>query len=178
MKPQVIELQVSFKSPLTLIDGTPQPPVPGQYRAITTFQQNATKVTGENMSATMQVHTYATVSVEWKDVAGNTVKVDGPTEWKSSDESILEVEVATGNPQIANLYAPGPIGPAQVHATADADLGEGVKAVTATLDVQVISGQAVSGDIKFSQSPAQGPQKGGKAEKPAEKPAEKTAAKK
>lgn len=129
------------------------------------------------MSATMQVHSYATVSVQWKDIAGNVVKVDGPTTWESSDESILEVEVATGNPQIANLFAPGPIGTAEIHATADADLGEGIKTVTATITVQVISGQAVSGDIQFSQSPSQAPQAGGKgAHKPADKSADKPAA--
>ena len=111
------------------------------------------------MSATMQVHSYATVSAQWKDSAGNIVKVDGPTTWQSSDESVVECKVATGNPQIANLFAPGPIGTAQIHATADADLGEGTKAVTATLAVEVISGQAVGGEIKFTQDASQIPEK-------------------
>lgn len=109
------------------------------------------------MSATMQTKTYATVSVEWEDSGGNVVKVDGPTKWESSNPSVLQVTVASGNPQIANLFAPGPVGTVQINATADADLGEGVKAVTATIDVQVISGEAVGGEITFSQSPAQGP---------------------
>ena len=110
------------------------------------------------MAATMQVKSYATVSVEWKDAGGNIVKVDGPTKWESSDSATLQVTVATGNPQIANLYAPGPVGTAQVQATADADLGEGTKAVTATLDVTVVSGEAVGGEIKFTQSGSQVPQ--------------------
>lgn len=113
------------------------------------------------MSSTMQVGTYATVSVAWKDKGGNIVKVDGPTEWKSSDDTVLQVTVATGNPLIANLFAPGPVGNAQVQATADADLGEGFKAVTATYDVQVISGEAVGGEITFTQSPAQGGEQSG-----------------
>jgi len=108
------------------------------------------------MSATMQVSTYATVSVAWKDKGGNTVKVDGPTQWASSDPATCQCTVATGNPLIANLYAPGPIGKVQIHATADADLGEGVKTVTSSIDVEVISGEAVGGEITFSQSPAQG----------------------
>lgn len=103
------------------------------------------------MSATMSSGTYATVSVEWKDKGGNPVKVDGPTKWESSDASILAVEVATGNPQIANLHSLGPVGKVQVHATADADLGDGVKSVTASLDVEVISGQAIGGEITFKQ---------------------------
>jgi hypothetical protein len=176
-------LEIIFGSPLVVIHGTAPP---AGYRAIVTIETPSLTVTGEFMSATMQVHSYATLSVQWKDIAGNIVKVDGPTNWESSNEDILEVEVATGNPQIANLYAPGEVGTAEVHATADADLGEGVKTVTATITVQVISGQAVSGDIQFSQSPSQGPQAsgthhaaGGKAsDKPADKPADKAPAKK
>lgn len=108
------------------------------------------------MANQMRSGTYATVSVEWKDTGGQVVKVDGPTKWESSNPSVCEVTVAAGNPQIANLYAPGPIGKVQIHATADADLGAGVRSVTATTEVEVISGEAVGGEIEFSQSPAQG----------------------
>ena len=108
-------------------------------------------------SATMQVGTMATLSVEWKDKGGNTVAVDGPTSWVSSDPATVQVQVATGNPQIANLYAPGPIGTASVQATADADLGEGVKSVTATISITVTGGQATGGEITFTQYPSQVP---------------------
>ena len=102
------------------------------------------------MAATMQAGSRATVSVEWKDQSGHTVKVDGPTKWESSNPATIECTVATGNPQIANLYAPGPVGTVQIQATADADLGDGTKAVTAQLDVTVIAGEAVGGDIEFT----------------------------
>lgn len=108
------------------------------------------------MAATMSVNTHATVSVQWKDKAGNPAKVDGPTTWLSSDSATCEVAVAPGNPLIANLFAPGPIGKVQIHANADADLGSGVQPVTSSIDVEVISGEAVGGEITFSQSPAQG----------------------
>ncbi|HZF23998.1 MAG TPA: hypothetical protein VE030_11110 [Burkholderiales bacterium] len=106
------------------------------------------------MEATMQVGARASVSVEWKDTGGNIVKVDGPTKWESSASDMVQVTPSTGNPQIANLFAPGPIGTAQIHATADADLGAGVKPVTATIDVTVISGEAVGGDITFTPTPS------------------------
>ena len=106
------------------------------------------------MAATMQAGSRATVSVEWKDTGGNIVKVDGPTTWASSVPGTVECTVSTGNPQIANLFAPGPVGAAQIQATADADLGEGTKAVTATLDISVISGEAIGGDISFRPIPA------------------------
>lgn len=108
------------------------------------------------MAATISSGSLGTVSVSWVDAGGNPAKVDGPTVWQSSDESLLTVTVAAGNPLIANLYAPGPIGNAQVQATADADLGEGVKSITAVLDMTVIAGQASAGTIDYKQG-GQGP---------------------
>ena len=110
------------------------------------------------MGSSMQAGTRATVSVAWKDSGGNPAKVDGPTTWESTDPTVVECTVATGNPLIANLFAPGKIGKCQVHANADADMGQGVKPVTATYDVEVISGEAVGGEITFTQSPPQGGQ--------------------
>ena len=60
----------------------------------------------------------------------------------------------------------------QIHATGDANLGEGVKNVTATYDVQVIAGEAVAGEITFSQDVSQGgpPPSGGGAQSGAQAP--------
>ena len=108
------------------------------------------------MQASMGVGTYATVSVEWKDKGGNTVGVEkGTIKWASSDPTICTVTPSTGNPQIANLFAPSKIGKVQVQASGDADLGAGVQTVTASIDVEVIGGEAVGGEIKFSQTPGQ-----------------------
>jgi hypothetical protein len=146
------KIQVSFATPLVVVHEC----AGDRWRAVFTVQINNLTFRGEHMSSTMQVGTYATVSVQWNDKGGNPVKVDGPTKWESSNPDTCTVTVATGNPSIANLFAPGPIGKVQVHATADADLGEGVRTVTASYDVEVISGEAVSGDIKFAQNTGQG----------------------
>jgi len=108
------------------------------------------------MASNMQVGSYATLDVTWADKGGNPAKVDGPTKWESTAPDICQVTVATGNPLIANLFAPGPVGNAQIHATADADLGEGTKTITSTYDITVISGEAVGGEITFSQNVSQG----------------------
>lgn len=100
------------------------------------------------MSETLGVGHLATVTVEWKDAHGNPAKVDGPTTWASTDSSVLTVTVATGNPLIANCKAIA-IGTAQIQATADADMGEGIKTITSTIDVTVISGEAVGGSMTF-----------------------------
>jgi hypothetical protein len=156
-----MKLEISFETPLRIItDATAS----AEPRAIVTLQFENNAVRGENMASKMAVGTYATVSVEWKDKGGNTVGVEkGSIKWASSDDATVQCQVATGNPQIANLYAPGPIGHATIQATGDADLGEGVKAVTASLDVEVIGGQATGGEITFSQDVSQGggPEGGG-----------------
>lgn len=149
-----IGVAIAFQTPLhVIIDGQPNTTYPPAF----TFTAGALTIKGENMAAIMQVGSYATVSVEWKDTGGNTVKVDGPTMWESTNPAVCNVTPASGNPQIANLFAAGGIGAVKIEATADADLGEGVKSVTATLDVEVISGEAVGGEITFTQSPSQAP---------------------
>ena len=163
------QLEIFFGSPLRLVVEQ-APPASEVLYPVWTFQVGDFIFTGANMpagqavpqstSATMQAGTRATVSVEWKDSGGRTVKVDGPTAWVSSSPEIVQVEVATGNPQIANLLAPGPVGESSIQATADADLGEGVRSVTATIKITVIAGEAVGGEITFSQSPAQGTPQG------------------
>lgn len=100
---------------------------------------------------TMQSGQYATLSVQWVDQGGNPAKVDGPTTWASSDETICTIEVSEGNPLIANIHSVGPIGPVQFQATADADMGQGVRTITATCDVSVITGEAYAGEINFQQ---------------------------
>jgi hypothetical protein len=149
------KLHISFDTPLVVVH---RYCADEEARATFTYSTGGVTVTGELMSGTMQVGTYATVSVQWSDKGGNPAKVDGPTKWETSDATICQVTPSTGNPLIANLFAPGPIGKVQIHATADADLGEGVKTVTASLDVEVIGGEAVAGNINFSQNVGQGGQ--------------------
>lgn len=143
------KLQISFGTPLIVIHQQS-----GPLRAAFTVTIGSYSFEGENMAATMQAGSRATVSVEWKDTSGHIVKVDGPTSWASSVPGTVQCTVSTGNPQIANLHAPGPVGSAQIQATADADLGEGKKAITATLEVSVIAGEAIGGDITFKPTPA------------------------
>jgi hypothetical protein len=156
-----MDLNITFATPLVLV----HQPAPAPLRAIFTYTTGGLSATGENMSSQMQVGSYATVSVEWKDEGGNTVNVEkGTVAWSSSDPATVQISPATGNPAIANLYAPGPVGKVQIHATGDADLGQGVKTVTATYDVEVIEGEAVGGEITFTQGTGQGgsPQGGSK----------------
>jgi hypothetical protein len=146
-----MQIEVSFATPLVVVHKHKE-----GWSAVFTFQFGDFIFRGENMDGTMQVGTYATLSVQWNDSKGNPAKVDGPTKWESTAPDTVQVTVSTGNPLISNLFAPGPVGTADIHATADADMGEGTKSVTATCKITVISGEAVAGDIKFSQNTGQG----------------------
>lgn len=86
------------------------------------------------------------VTVGFLDGKGNPAKVDGVPAWSVSDATILSVTPAADG-MSATVMAIGPLGTSQVSCTGDADLGEGVRPVAATLDVEVQAGEAVSAGI-------------------------------
>ena len=81
------------------------------------------------------------LSVTFTSAAGNAAPVDGVPVWASSDETIVSV-VASEDGLSAVATAVGPVGQAQVSVTADADMGEGLVAITGLLDVSVIASEA------------------------------------
>lgn len=95
------------------------------------------------LASRMQVH----VQVAYLDAAGNPAVVDGPVAWASSNASTIDVVVDAVDSSKALVRAVGPVGQAQVTATADADLGSGVRNLVTPMDVTVAAGEAVSGTI-------------------------------
>jgi hypothetical protein len=89
----------------------------------------------------------ATVKVSYQDAKGNEAAVDGDVAWSSSDTSIVDVEVDSNDSTLAVIMPSDNLGQAQIIATADADLGDGVVEIVCTLDVNVVAGQAVVGVI-------------------------------
>jgi len=150
-----MKLEVQITSPIHVVIEAERPEEQSPHARFTFQTANNLKYGGLDM-ATMQVNTYATLSVEWKDKGGNPAKVDGATVWTSTNPDILAATVATGNSLICNVYAPGEIGKATVEASADADMGEGVKKVSKTIEIEVTTGEAVEGEITFTQNAAQG----------------------
>ena len=102
------------------------------------------------MASTLQSGQSASAKVQWVDAAGNPARVDGDTSWATSDAATLTVTPNAADSTSAAVQAVGPIGPAQLQATADADIGAGVQTITAVLDVVVIAGQASAGTITLS----------------------------
>lgn len=87
-------------------------------------------------------------SIAPKDAAGNPAPVDGIPVWASSDPAIVTVTAAPDG-MSAVVEAVGPLGTAQVSVTADADTGEGVTAITALADIEVLASQATVVGINF-----------------------------
>src|SRR5215469_11276025 len=141
-----MRVRISFLTPLE-VQVEPVAEVKGIWTL--TFS-NGIRIRGENMSSTLPSGGSAMAQVSWVDAAGNPAPVDGATGWVSSDSTIVTVTVNAADSTMATVTAPGPIGPAQVQATADADMGSGVQTITAVLDLSVIAGQAVGGVITLS----------------------------
>lgn len=73
-------------------------------------------------------------------------KVDGLPSWAVTDESLASLTVSEDG-MSAMLLPLGPVGSFQVQVKADADLGEGVKEILGSLDVELAAGEAVSVEI-------------------------------
>jgi hypothetical protein len=87
------------------------------------------------------------LSVRFTTKAGNPARVDGTPVWASSNPAVIAV-VASEDGVSAVATTVGPVGEAQVSVTADADLGEGVRPVSAVLDIVVQPAEAVSASIE------------------------------
>ena len=83
-----------------------------------------------------------TLGVAYKDKAGNPAVVDGAPAWSISNPELAEI-IASDDGFSATVRALGGIGSVQVAVAADADLGEGIKQLIATLDIDIVAGEAV-----------------------------------
>ena len=86
------------------------------------------------------------VQVSYVDAKGHPATVDGDVEWSSSDEMIATVTADAADSTKATVVGVGTVlGIAQVIATADADLGQGVRQIMTTSDVEVVAGKTTGG---------------------------------
>ena len=97
---------------------------------------------------TLPVDDAVKMQVTYVDAEGNPAKVDGPITWASSDETLAEVEVDSADSSIVTVTPVGPTGQVQITATADADLGDGVRELITVCDMSLVAGEAVAGTIQ------------------------------
>jgi len=103
---------------------------------------------GDKMAYSLPVMHSVGVKVSYVDAHGNPATVDGDVTWASSDASIAQVTADAADSTQATITSGSSVGQAQVTATADADLGTGVRELITLLDVTVLAGEAVAGTIE------------------------------
>lgn len=88
------------------------------------------------------------MEVTYVDANNNPAKVDGEVVWTSSDTTIVTINVDAQDSAICSVVPVGKAGQVQVTATADADLGSGVRSLVTICDIEVVAGEAVAGSIQ------------------------------
>jgi hypothetical protein len=126
-------------------------PKPEPYQAGVWMSMKCEGITvrakGPNMSYKLPNDKVVDVQVSYVDSKGNPAEVDGDVVWSSSNPEICDVEVNSSNSKVARITPGDSVGQAQIVATADADMGEGVRNISCFMDVEVIAGEAVAGVI-------------------------------
>lgn len=141
------QVAVSFDTPLQLIVQQTPPPEPSKagVRVYSTCDGFTVKGMAPIMY-TLPNDKSVQVKIAYVDAKGNPAKVDGDVEWTSSDEDICGI-ATTGDSTLVTLIPGSKIGQCQIKATADADLGEGVREIVTPFDMEVVAGEAVAGTI-------------------------------
>ena len=141
---QRIELCLSFANALQVCKIEPPP----QIASVLTITYDRFTITAKgDVMYTLPVDMLVKMQVGYVDAEGNPAAIDGPVAWASSDETIVTVTPDTGDSTIVTVTPVGPIGQIQVTATADADLGAGVRNLVTVCDIQLVAGEAVAGTI-------------------------------
>jgi hypothetical protein len=140
------QLEISFGSPLRIIVAN-EPPAASEIISVLTIWYESFKITckGDAMYNLPVDHTVR-MQVVYQDAEGNPAAVDSVS-WASSDEAVATVAEDATDATIITVTPVGPIGQVQVTATADVDLGAGVKNLLTTADITMVAGEAVSGTI-------------------------------
>jgi len=122
---------------------------PSKAGSIVTLRHGAFTVTarGEGMAYTLAAGMQVHIQIAYVDAHGNSAAVDGDVTWQTSDLSIAEIAVDAGDTTKAIVQAVGATGLVQITATADADLGEGIRELITLMDVEVVAGEAIAGTI-------------------------------
>lgn len=81
------------------------------------------------------------LSVVFQDDYGNPAPIDGAPRWESSDPAICTVAPAADG-MSADVVTAGPVGTAQIRATADAVAGAAERLIIGIQEIEVVGGEA------------------------------------
>jgi hypothetical protein len=141
-----LRLEIVFTNPLLIAET--ELPQPGSQLLAISHQGFIIRIEGDHVMYVLPVDHQVTMEVSYVDASGNPVKVDGAVAWVSSDPAIAGVVVDAEDSAICSVVPNGPVGQVQITATADADLGAGVRSLVTVADIEVVAGEAVAGTIQ------------------------------
>ena len=129
-----------------------QPPT-GFALITRSYRGFAVTAKGDHMAYLLPSRMFVQAQIAYVDAGGNPATVDGDVVWASSDETVATVTADANDSTLCSITSVGPLGAAQISATADADLGAGVRQVITLTDVTVVAGEAVAGTITIQGDP-------------------------
>jgi hypothetical protein len=142
---QRLDITLSFGNTLKIMEVSEEPQ--GYSEITIVFDRFIIKAKGDVMY-TLPVDKLVNMKVAYVDAGGNPATVDGAVSWQSSDDNIVTVAVDSGDSTMCRVTPVGATGQVQVTATADADLGTGVRQLITVCDITVVAGEAVAGTIE------------------------------
>jgi hypothetical protein len=143
--PKAVELQLGGTLKLLMTDVSE-----GEGGCIVTLTCERFSVTarGDDMAYTLPADKQVAIKVSYVDANNNPAVVDGEVVWASSDGLIATVTANAADSKQATIVPGSSVGQAQITATADADLGAGIRELITTMDLTVVGGEAVAGTIE------------------------------
>lgn len=139
-------VEIVFTNPLQLME-VAAPPL-GQQQITLAFGPFIITAEGSHVMYTLPVDHTVLMQVAYVDAKGNPATIDGDVTWSSSDAAVIAAQVDASDSTICRAIPAGSIGQAQITATCDADLGDGVRELVTLCDIEVVGGEAVAGTIQ------------------------------
>lgn len=100
------------------------------------------------MSGRITTEQQVRVEVRPLTAAGNPAPIDGNVVWATSDDTVADFEPIDATSAMVRAVGPGV---ALIGAAFDADLGDGVRSIQASGALEVVTAEAVVGQIVFGE---------------------------
>jgi hypothetical protein len=139
------QLEISFGTPLRIV--VAREPEQLIYSVLTLWYAAFKATFKGDVMYTLPVDHTVQMKVSYVDAGNNPAVVDGPVVWSSSDDALATVLADSADSSLVTVTPVGPIGQVQITATADADLGTGVRSLVTISDITLVAGEAVAGTI-------------------------------
>jgi len=111
------------------------------------FGIGAATIQGADLMARITTEQRVLLTINPLTEAGNPAEIDGAVLFESSAPNVVSIDVV--DDRSAWAVSTGAIGAAQITASFDADLGEGVRTVTLSGALEVVGAEAVTGELVF-----------------------------